>query len=336
MKQVTVQPSGTRFNVRDDETILDAAIREDVMLPYGCRVGLCGSCKSRLLNGEIHYEDPDLFVLTDEEKQDGYILVCQAKPTTDVEIEGRLLETAADIEVRTLPARVERMETLCHDVIGLWLQLPKSERLQFLAGQYLEILLRNGSSRSFSMANAPEDDALMELHVRHVPGGLFTDHVFNKMKPRDMLKIRGPLGSFFLREENDQPVILVAGGTGFAPIKSIVEHLIDRGSERELHLFWGARAREDLYMHDLAMSWQNALPHFTYTPVLSEPGDNDQWKGETGWVHEAVVTTYADLSAYQVYASGPPPMIKAAQDLFPDHKLNPELFYFDSFEYSGN
>ncbi len=333
MAKVTIQPSGKSFQVEADETILDAALRQDVVLAYGCRSGQCGTCKSGLLQGEVTYDDPDSLGIDAAELAAGAVLTCQAKPLGDVVIEARTVDAVADLEVRTLPARVRRMRKFSDDVMGVWLQLPANQRIQFLAGMYLEILLKNGETRAFSMANAPEDDELIELHIRHVPGGLFTDHVFNKMREKDLLKIRAPLGTFFLRDD-DRPIVFMVGGTGFAPAKSIIEHLIHQQSARPLHLFWGARAASDLYLDELPRQWTETLPGFEYTPVLSEPDDKDDWKGETGWVHEAVVRRYPDLAHHDVYACGPPPMIEAARKLFPEHGLNEDRLFFDSFEFA--
>ncbi len=333
MPQVTVQPSGKSFPVEGDETILEAAIRNDIILPYGCRSGICCTCKSTLVSGEISYGEQEAMCADEAVASGEAILTCIARPQGDVVIEARTMDAVAELEVRTLPARVKRMEKLSHDVMGLWLQLPANQRIQFLAGMYLEILLKNGETRAFSMANAPEDDELIELHIRHVPGGFFTDHVFTKMKEKDLLKIRAPLGTFFLRDD-DRPIIFMVGGTGFAPAKSIIEHMIHQQSERPVHLFWGVRAAADLYLDELPKKWRKELPDFQYTPVLSEPDESDHWSGETGWVHEAVVKHYSDLGAHDVYACGPPPMIEAGKKLFAEHGLAEDRLLFDSFDFA--
>lgn len=333
MPQVTVQPSGKSFEVDPGETILEAAIRNDIVLPYGCRSGICCTCKSRLLEGEVSYGELEVMCADADVADGASILTCIAQPENDLVIEARTVDAVADLEVRTMPARVKRMEKFSHDVMGIWLQLPANQRIQFLAGMYLDIQLKSGESRSFSMANAPDDDELIELHIRHVPGGLFTDHVFTKMKEKDLLKIRAPLGTFYLRDD-DRPIIFMVGGTGFAPAKSIIEHMIHQKSERPVHLFWGARAASDLYLDGLAKRWPEELPNFQYTPVLSEPEEDEEWPGETGWVHEAVVKHYPDLSGVDVYACGPPPMIQAAKDLFPQHGLTEDRLFFDSFDFA--
>lgn len=337
--KVRIEPSGREFTVADQETVLAGAMREGILLPYSCRSGSCSTCKGRVLEGAI---DPGVYeekALSAEERAAGQALFCQARPLSDLVIAAREVVAPADIEIKTLPCRVIRINRLAHDVAALSLKLPQHERLKFLAGQYIDILLRDGERRSFSLANPPQQDDVLEIHVRHVPGGRFTTHVFTGLKEKDLLRFRGPLGIFFLREEAplpapERPTILIAGGTGFAPIKSIVEDAIARGVGPPMHFYWGARARRDLYMHDLAAGFQQALPGFRYTPVLSEPRAVDAWPGRTGWVHEAVLADYPDLSGMEVYASGPPPMIEAIRAGFPGRGLAEEHLYYDSFEFS--
>ncbi|HLQ24440.1 MAG TPA: CDP-6-deoxy-delta-3,4-glucoseen reductase [Acidiferrobacterales bacterium] len=366
--KVHIESSGHEFHTQDGETILAAALREGLRLPYSCRDGRCGSCKGTVLSGRVDYGDYEAKALSAEEKAQGKALFCQAVPLEDVMIQAREIEAAKDIAIKILPCRVVKLEKLAHDVMVLYLKLPQQERLQFLAGQYIDILLRDGRRRSFSIANAPHDDAFLQIHIRHVPGGHFSDHVFTQMQEKALLRFEGPLGTFFLRENDVQgstnagrfrhpasrdtctslcvagagmpgaapecPIILMAGGTGFAPIKGILEHAFHTGVTLPLHLFWGVRARRDLYLHELALSWERSYPNFHYTPVLSEPLPEDQWPGRTGWVHEAVARDYPDLSRYEIYASGPPPMIEAGKALFTQHRLLPENLYFDSFEFA--
>ncbi len=310
--------------------MLDAGLRQGVVLPYGCRGGSCGSCRTKLLTGRIHYPDGQPSGISDTEVKEGFALLCQAVPLGDIKIRAREVADLQDIPVRTLPSRVVAKELLCQDVMRLQLKLPDTERLQFLAGQYIDILLKDGSRRAFSMANAPHDDRFLELHVRLVPGGSFTHFVFEEMKEKALLRIRGPLGSFYLREESDRPIILIAGGTGFAPVKAIVEHALAVGIRRPMTLYWGARTRRDLYMDELAASWSGV----DYVPVLSSPQPGDDWRGRTGLVHEAVLTDCDDLSAYDVYASGPPPMVKAVRETFLSRGLDPEHLYSDAFDFA--
>ena len=235
MRKVKVQPSGHEFSVEEGESVLTAALRQHLVLPYGCRNGACGSCKGKIVEGEVDYGVYQKKALTEADKAQGKALFCQAKPVSDLVIEARTIGAAKDIPIRTLPCRVQKMERLADDVMVLYLKLPANERLQFLAGQYIEFLLKDGSRRSFSMGNAPHDDELIQLHVRRVAGGQFTDHVFGKMKERDILRFEGPLGTFFLREDSQKPIVFVASGTGFAPIKSVIEHALHKGATIGLH-----------------------------------------------------------------------------------------------------
>ena len=332
--KVRIEPSGHEFQVEAGETVLDAALRQGFAFPYGCRNGACGSCKGKLLDGEVKYGAQLPPGLSDDDLARGFALFCSAVPAADLVIEVREIGAAKDIPVKTLPCRVAKLERLNHDVMRMSLKLPATERLQYLAGQYIDVLLKDGRRRSFSIANAPHDDQFLELHVRHVPGGRFTDEVFGSLKEKAILRFEGPLGSFFLREDSNRPIILMAGGTGFAPLKGIVEHAIAEGMTRPMHLYWGARAREDLYLHDLALGWVQQHTNIQYTPVLSEPMPGDGWEGRTGYVHEAILADHADLSEYEIYASGPPAMIAAGREQFPSHGLSLDNFYCDSFEYA--
>jgi CDP-4-dehydro-6-deoxyglucose reductase len=334
--QVQIQSSGKMFQVNEGEFVLDAALRQGISLPYGCRGGSCGSCRGRLVEGTVTYGEDLPPALTPEEEARGDCLFCTAQPRSDLVIEAQELETVADIPVRTLPCRVERKEQLAHDVMRLYLKLPQTERLRFLAGQYIDILLQGNKARAFSLANAPHDDERLELHLRHVPGGTFTHHVFHEMKEKALLRIKGPMGTFYLREDSDRPIIFMAGGTGFAPIKGIIEHAIAEGIRREMHLYWGARARRDLYLDDLARAWAEDHPHIHYVPVLSEPAAEDRWEGRTGFVHEAVVADFPDLAPFQVYASGPPVMVNAGRDAFLAHGLPEDQMFSDAFEYAAS
>lgn len=333
--KVSVPASGHEFSVEPDETVLEAALRQGIGLPYGCRNGACGKCAGELVSGEIGYAR-ELSGLARDQQQQGKALFCQARPRCDLEISVREISTGRDIEIKTLPCRVETMELLTHDIMKLELKLPETERLQFLAGQYIEFLLKDGKRRAFSIANAPHDDKFIELHIRHVPDGQFGDYVFSGMKVRELMRLEGPLGSYYLREESERPIILIGGGTGFAPLKGMLEHAFHVGLDRPIHLFCGVRARRDLYMDDMVNDWLKQHPNLKYTPVLSEPAEGDDWQGKTGFVHEAVIEQYPDLSGYDVYLSGPPPMVKAGMDAFYAHGLPESQIYSDSFEYSDD
>ena len=332
MHNITLQPSGQQFQAEEGETILAAALRQGLVLPYGCKNGACGSCKGRILEGSVDYGVYQRRVFTDEEKAQGKALFCQAKPLGDMVLEARAVGAAKGIQVKTLPCRVQAMERVADDVIVLRMKLPANEKMKFLAGQFIEFLLKDGSRRSFSMANPPHEAELIELHVRRVAGGNFTQHVFEKMKERDILRFEGPLGVFFLREESPKPVVLVASGTGFAPIKSLVEDAFERDLERPLTLYWGGRRPKDLYMNALAEKWASDHASFRYVPVISDALPEDQWQGRSGFVHRAVMQDFPDLSGHQVYACGVPIMVESARrDLTVACKLPEDEFYADSF-----
>jgi CDP-4-dehydro-6-deoxyglucose reductase, E3 len=333
MAKVTVQPSKHEFQVDPGETVLAAALRQGVMLPYGCKNGACGSCKGKILAGEVDYGHYHARVLTEAERAQGKALFCQAKPLgSELVIECRTIGAAKDIAVRLLPCRVQKLEKVADDVMIVQLKLPANERLQFLAGQYIDFLLKGGERRSFSMANPPHADEFIELHIRHVPGGSFTDHVFGKMKERDILRLEGPLGSFFLRDESPKPIVFVASGTGFAPIKSILESAFKRGITRPMVLYWGCRRPKDLYFHHLAQQWAQEHANFRYVPVVSDGLPEDAWSGRTGFVHRAVLDDFPDLSGHQVYACGVPIMVDSAKRDFTTLRGLPEdEFYADSF-----
>jgi CDP-4-dehydro-6-deoxyglucose reductase len=331
-RKVTLSPSGNVFEVPDGDTVLAAGLNAGFHLPYGCRNGACGSCKGKLLAGEIDYGKYQHTALSADERAAGYALFCVARPLTDVTIESREIGAVKDLVVKKLPCRVQRIDRVTDDVAILQLKLPANERLQFLAGQYIEFILKDGARRSFSMANPPHDDEFMELHVRHVPGGSFTDHVFNKMKERDILRFEGPLGSFFLHE-SEKPIVFVASGTGFAPIKAIVESAFKQGVERPMALYWGGRRPKDLYLDALARRWAEERPQqFKYVPVISDALPEDQWTGRTGFVHRAVMADFADLSGVQVYACGVPIMVESARrDFTHERGLPIDEFFADSF-----
>jgi CDP-4-dehydro-6-deoxyglucose reductase len=330
--QITIRPSNRRFTAEPGETVLAAAMREGITLPYGCRNGACGSCKGKLLEGQVDYGQYAAHILPDYEKKLGFALFCQAKPLSDLVVEARIISATGEIPIKKLPCRVQRIERPAADVAVLYLTLPANERLQFLSGQYLEIILRDGKRRAYSMANPPEDDAHLELHVRNMPGGAFTDYVFARMKEKDILRFEGPLGTFFLREDGDKPMLLVASGTGFAPIKSILLHAFHRGTGRQMVLYWGGRRPSDLYMSDLCRRWQAQHDNFSFVPVVSDALPEDGWQGRTGFVHRAVMEDFPDLSGYQVYACGAPIVVESAHKDFTSQCGLPEdEFFSDAF-----
>ncbi|MBA3599131.1 MAG: CDP-6-deoxy-delta-3,4-glucoseen reductase [Methylibium sp.] len=331
--KVMLRPSGRSFDVARDEAVLTAAIRAGVGLPYGCRDGACGSCKSRLLEGRVIHGAHQNKALSAAEEEAGLILTCCAAPQTDLIVEARNVAAAGEFPVQKMPCRVSTISRPAPDVALIKLQLPANVVLQYHAGQYIEFILKDGARRSYSMANAPHLAAGgLELHLRHMPGGLFTDHVFAAMKEKDILRMEGPYGGFYLREDADRSIVLLASGTGLAPIKAIVEQLQFKQSTREAVLYWGCRSRADLYLHEWALQAAAQMPWLRYVPVLSDPQPQDGWTGRTGFVHEAVMSDQPDLAGHQVYACGNPAMVDAAQrDLVSRCGLPPNEFYADSF-----
>jgi len=333
--QVTFNQSNTRFLVNDDEHVLDAAIRQGIGMPYGCRDGQCGSCKGKISSGQVAYKNqPE--ALSQEEQRHGTALFCQAYAKSDLVLDIEELTHSAEVPMKRFPAKVASIERISHDVMRVILNLPPTFRVQFFAGQYIDFILDDGRRRSFSIANAPHQDKHIELHVRHIQGGEFTGEVFDNMRPKDIVRIEGPLGSFFLREDSDRSVILMAGGTGFAPIKGIIEHALNKNIKRDFHIYWGVKTFNDLYFHEQATQWANENKHITYTPILDNLDPDANWKGRTGYVHDNVLQDFDDFSNLEVYASGPPVMVYAGRDAFVPHGMNPERYYSDAFEFSND
>ena len=336
MKQFKVRNinSDAVFTVKAGESVLGAALRQGVMLPYSCKNGTCGSCKGRLDSGEVHYPFHPPLALNREEIADGFALLCQAEPVTDLEIRVREIEAVRDIQVRRMPARVIEKTLLAPEVMRIRIKLPSAQRLQFLAGQYLEILLEDGKRRAFSIASPPQSEDEIELHVRHVDGGGFTSWVFEQMKVRDILRLEAPLGNFFVRNDQlERPMIFMGGGTGFAPLKSMLEDLRAHQDKRPVHLFWGARNTADLYLHGQALEWAESNPNLQYSTALLDAGDAGVSGSFHGNVHEAVLQQYPDLSGHDIYMSGPPAMIDAGRNAFLEHGADNRRIFFDSFEF---
>jgi CDP-4-dehydro-6-deoxyglucose reductase len=333
---VTVMPSGKQFAVEPDETVLEAGLRQGVVLPYGCKNGACGSCRSKVVEGSILQGPHQTAALKPEDAERGFALPCCAKATSDLTIEARVIAAAGDVPIRKMPCRIASIERAAPDVVVVRLQLPANERLQYLAGQYVELILKDGARRSYSMAGAPHAADQVELHIRHMPGGKFTDPLFGAVQPavkeRDILRFEGPMGTFFLREDSVKPIVLVASGTGFAPIKAIVEHARHKGITRPMTLYWGGRRPQDLYRHELCERWAAEMPHFRYVPVVSDPLPEDAWTGRGGFVHRAVMEDFPDLSGFQVYACGAPIVVDSAKADFTARCALPEdEFFADAF-----
>lgn len=330
---VTIQPSGHQFELADNEPVLDGALKNGIMFPYGCRSGSCGTCFGKVISGDIDYPDGSPLGLMESDLASGLALFCVATAKSDLTIDVREIRSRDEIRLKTLPAQVQSLKKLAPDVMMVRLALPASQRLPFRAGQYIDFLLRNRKRRAFSIANAPVNDEFLELHIRLVPGGEFTEMVFDKFQVKTLVRIEAPHGNFYIREESNRPLIMIAGGTGFAPIKSMIEQLRAEQDTRPIHLYWGARTKVDLYLNDLAESWVEAAS-FDYTPVLSDTAESDDWQGREGYVHQIVAEDYPDLSSHDVYIAGPPQMIVAASAQFRSQGLPQEQLFSDSFEYS--
>lgn len=336
MKQfnVTLAANGKTFVVNEGESVLAAALRQGVMLPYSCKNGTCGSCKGRLESGEVHYPFHPPLALEKCEIADGQALLCQAEPLEDLVIEAREIEAVRDIQVRMLPARVVEKSFLADNVVRLVLRLPASQRLQFLAGQYVDLLPTGGKRRAFSIASCPSLENEIELHIRHVEGGDFTGYVFEELKERDILRFEGPQGNFFVRNDApERPLIMMGGGTGFAPLKSMIENLLESGDRREIHLFWGARTAAELYLDDLPALWSRKHAHIHYTRAVSDEMPAKDFDAFHGLVQDAVLAAHPDLSGFDVYMSGPPAMIEAAKAAFRAHGVQADRLFYDSFEF---
>ncbi|MDT7522769.1 CDP-6-deoxy-delta-3,4-glucoseen reductase [Rhodoferax sp. TBRC 17198] len=328
---ITVQPSGRQFSAQSDETLLAAGIRQGVGLPYGCKDGACGSCKCKMLSGSVVHGAHQTKALSPEEESQGLVLTCCATATSDVVLESRQVSAEGALPIKKMPTRVTSLQKVSADVMLIQLQLPANDSFQYKAGQYIEFLLRDGARRSYSMANAPQGNSV-ELHIRHMPGGKFTDHVFGSMKEKEILRVEGPHGSFYLREESDKAIVMVASGTGFAPIKALLEQMESAGSTRPVALYWGGRRPADLYMDGWVKELQNRMPSLRYVPVVSDALDEDQWTGRVGFVHQAALEDFQDMREYQVYACGAPIVVESARRDFVAYAgLPPEEFYADAF-----
>ncbi len=331
---VTLKASGRRFAVEDGETVLEAAQRAGLALPYSCRAGLCGSCKATVLEGRCHYPRNPPSALNAAEQARHAALLCQAVPQSDLLLEVREVASVEDLPRQVLDVRVSAKDRLAPDVVRLLLEPVAGAPLRWLPGQYVEVLLDDGKRRAFSLARAPHAGEALEVHVRHVAGGGFTSWVFDTLAEGDVLRVEGPFGTFVPREDSERPMILVAGGTGFAPVKAIVEHFMHLGSGRPMHLYWGARSGDDLYLRALPERWATQVPTLDFHPVVSDPEMAVRAGTRAGLVHEAVLEDHPDLGGFDVYMCGPPAMIDAGRRSFVTAGLPEARLYYDSFDYA--
>lgn len=331
---VTLKASGRQFSVADGETVLEAGQRTGLALPYSCRAGLCGSCKAIVLEGRCHYPRNPPTALNAAEQARHAVLLCQAVPLTDLVLEVREVASVSDMPRQVMALRVAAKDRLAPDVVRLRLSSPSGERMRWLPGQYVEVLLADGKRRAFSLARAPHLGDQLEVHVRHVAGGGFTSWVFDTLAVGDTLRVEGPFGTFVPREDSERPMILMAGGTGFAPVKALVEHFLHLGTLRPMHLYWGARSAADLYLRELPTRWAETVPTLDFHPVVSDPEQAALARARAGLVHEAVLEDHPDLAVYDIYMCGPPAMIDAGRRAFVDAGLPESRLFYDSFDYA--
>lgn len=333
--RVTLLPSQQVLAVEEHESILDAALRAGLNLPHSCKGGHCASCRARIIEGRVSYPMGRPVGLMAEEEARGYALLCEARAATaDLTVEVKEIKPAAEVQVKSLPCRIERLQPLTPDVMGVFLRLPAIEQFTYVAGQYIDIILPQNRRRSFSIANPPHDESVVELHIRRVSNGEFTQQLFSGMKERTLLRIEGPLGQFWFRDDSPRGAVMIGGGTGYAPLRAMLRQLLERQDTRPLHLYWGGRTLVDLYEHELLVEWTRRHSNFRYTPVLSEPHNQPDWQGRTGFVHGAALADLADLTQVDVYASGPPAMVESVRHQFIDRGLPSEQLFFDSFDFA--
>jgi CDP-4-dehydro-6-deoxyglucose reductase len=333
--KVLIEPHGRHITVTADRPVLEGALAAGLNLPHSCKSGHCASCRARLRSGEVEYPNGIPVGLTPQEAQAGNVLLCQARARSDLVVEARLIASVAEVDIKTLPCRIARLAPLAPDVLQVFLRLPAVESLRFHPGQYLDILLDGSKRRSFSIASPPHDSQLLELHVRRVPGGGFTEHLFDALPVGSLLRIEGPIGQF-VYQETPAPMLMIAGGTGFAPLKSMLRHILEGGIDRPIHLYWGARQSQDVYEEELVLQWVHQYPNLRFTAVLSEATETKAAHQRLGWVHEAVLADHPNLEAFDVYAAGPPALVEAIRTTFPGRGVREGRLIFDSFDYADD
>lgn len=334
--RVTLLPFDQVLSVEQGETILDAALRAGLNLPHSCKGGHCSACRARIVSGSVHYPLGRPLGLLEDEERAAQVLLCQAHAASaEIVIEAREIKPPVpEIQVKSLPARIERLQRLAPEVMAVFLRLPARESFNYVAGQYLDVMLPQNRRRSFSIANPPHDADLIELHVRRVASGEFTQQLFSGAAEKTLLRIEGPLGQFWFREESSRPALLIGGGTGYAPLRAMLKHLLGRNDRRPLHFYWGAQCRADLYEDAQVRTWCAQHANLTYTPVLSNPSAEDAWEGRRGWVHEAALADHPDVHRFDVYTAGPPVMVEAIRHEFTARGLPADQLFFDSFDFA--
>lgn len=329
--QLQILPVDLSCPLLPGQTVLDAALADGLMLKHSCRTGTCGSCKGQVLSGDVDHGDSSLEVLSAAERAQGLALFCCATARSDLVIEAPEVTALRGISIQQMGVRVASIDKVSSDVAVLRLMLAPGAGFDYFPGQYVQVLLKDGSRRSYSMATRSPRDNQLELHIRHMPGGVFSGHVFNALQPKAILRMEGPFGSFYLRD-SERPMIFLASGTGFAPIQALLEQLRERDNRRPVYLYWGGRRREDLYRHEQLLAWEAQLPWLRYTPVLSDPTPACDWQGATGFVHRQVLSDFQSLKGFEVYACGAPIVVDSARrDYVELRQLEAADFYADAF-----
>lgn len=329
--QLQILPVDLSCPLLPGQTVLDAALADGLMLKHSCRTGTCGSCKGRVLSGDVDHGDSSLEVLSAAERAQGLALFCCATARSDLVIEAPEVTALRGISIQQMGVRVASIDKVSSDVAVLRLMLAPGAGFDYFPGQYVQVLLKDGSRRSYSMATRSARDNQLELHIRHMPGGVFSGHVFNALQPKAILRMEGPFGSFYLRD-SERPMIFLASGTGFAPIQALLEQLRESDNRRPVYLYWGGRRREDLYRHEQLLAWEAQLPWLRYTPVLSDPTPACDWQGATGFVHRQVLSDFQSLKGFEVYACGAPIVVDSARrDYVELRQLEAADFYADAF-----
>lgn len=326
--RVRLLPSKQEFFVEGRETLLEAAIRAGVSLPYGCSNGNCGLCKAKIISGEVKRIAHQDYVFPEAQRFGQYALMCSNAAVTDLVLEMQVAGNVGDIAEQHFQVKVRKLEKINSQLLILHVRLPRGERMRFLAGQYATLRIPNVGKHDYSIASCPCDDKHLEFHIRHVADEAVSEYIFNALKLRSTIGITGPKGHFVLQEDSLRPMIMVAFDTGFAAIKSLLEHATAQEYEREIHLYWIACQTSGQYLSNLCRAWQDALDEFHYTPVnISNPfeGNMGDHAESTDIAKQAllrIVEDIPDLSGFDLYISAPQPLLKLARDLFQEHKLD--------------
>lgn len=342
--KVYFEPVDKEIEVEEDETVLDAAFRQGVMLMHGCKEGQCSACKSFLLDGDLEMDNYSTFALNESELDEGYVLLCRSHAYSDLEVE--LLSFREEmldqgIPIQLVYAEVEEIEALTHDMRRLALKLVDPPEMTFISGQYAELYIPGTDThRAYSMANTPENDKRAEFIIKVYPGGRFSglldEDNENGLSVGDRMTMKVPFGMFMLREKSEGDIVFIGGGSGMAPILSILRHMAEKGIERGATYYYGARTAKDLFYLDEMKELEEKMPSFKFVPALSEPDPEDNWEGETGLITDVVQRLEGDLSQKEAYLAGPPPMIDAAVPVLVMKGLDEENVYYDKFTTTGD